>query len=209
MSVTVSFSAPGVPVLTPTLTDAVQAAWSYRNAAQVASASATASADAITSLHSQFTIEYAAFVTAGQTFEINMANVYGAFDADYALWLAARDAALVGIEDAKDAAIAAVEGALDVPPPVTFTPATASATLVVGKQYSLDATTGTITLTLPASPAEGDSIRIIDGATIGAGPTYIVARNGNTIGLVAEDVTLDVVGLDVIFRFKSGNWRLF
>lgn len=191
MAVTVSFSAPGVPVLTPTLTDAVQAAWSYRSAAAASAASAATDAAAVASLHAQFEVEYSAFSVIRQNFSIYLENVYSDFNA------------------ARDATIAAVEGALNIPPPVLFLSITTTSSLVSGKQYSLDATTGTITLTLPAAPADGDSIRIIDGQTIGTGPTYIVARNGNTIGNIAEDITLDTVGLDVMFRFKSGNWRLF
>ncbi len=208
MAVTVSFSAPGVPVLTPTLTDAIQAAWSYRSAAATSAASAATDAATITSLHTQFTIEYAAFVTAGQTFEINMANVYADFNADYALWQAARDTALVGLDNAKNAGITAIQAAAAVAPAVWIS-VTASRTLLSGWAYALDADGGTITLTLPANPSKGDTILIVDRETVGNGPTYIVARNGKTIRGLAEDMTIDLQGAAFSLWYNGLDWRVF
>jgi hypothetical protein len=66
-----------------------------------------------------------------------------------------------------------------------------------------------ITLTLPASPTIGDSIRIIDGESITQTVTHILARNGKTIMGLSEDLTLDVVGTDFIIWYNGSDWRLF
>ncbi len=113
-------------------------------------------------------------------------------------------AALVADVAAAEAAIAAINT-----DPVRYVAVTANTNLVAGQQYRLSAASGSITLTLPASPAVGATIRIIDGGTIGAGPTYTVARNGRTIMALDEDMVLDRTGLDIETWFDGTTWRLF
>jgi hypothetical protein len=116
--------------------------------------------------------------------------------------------ALVARAAAADAAINAAGALIAAIKVVGSTLVTASATLVAGRSYRLTATTGAIVLTLPASPASGDTIRIVDGGSIGNGPTYSLARNGQTIMSLAEDMAIDTRGIAFEIWFNGTTWRL-
>ncbi|MGL5447435.1 MAG: hypothetical protein ACRDBL_09015 [Rhabdaerophilum sp.] len=103
------------------------------------------------------------------------------------------------------AAIAALPAAI---PPASYTSVTANIALVAGQQYRLRATTGSVVLTLPASPASGTTIRIVDGETVGNGATYTLARNGQTIMTFAEDMVIDTPGINFEIWFNGTTWRL-
>lgn len=62
------------------------------------------------------------------------------------------------------------------------------------------------TLTLPASPVSGDTV----WATFTNGlATNAIARNGNTIMALAQDMTVDLpAGLTVQLRYANSDWRL-
>jgi hypothetical protein len=68
--------------------------------------------------------------------------------------------------------------------------------------------TASLTLTLPASPNVGDKVALsnLSGTT-----TPVVARNGNLIAGLAEDVTIDVENLSVEFIYSGANqgWIIF
>src|SRR6056300_979351 len=74
-------------------------------------------------------------------------------------------------------------------------------TAVAGRGYLIDTTSGTVTVTLPASPKAGDKISIKDYAATFATNNVTVARNGNNIEGNALDVTLDTNGnvLELIY----------
>ena len=91
--------------------------------------------------------------------------------------------------------------------PVKFTSVSANANLDIGGAYRLRA--ASITLTLPATPANGDSIRIVDGEVLSSENTVTIARNGQTIMGLAENLTLDVAGIDVTLWYTGTTWRLF
>lgn len=63
---------------------------------------------------------------------------------------------------------------------------------------------GICTLTLPASPAPGDTVWVTftNGLT-----TNIVARNGQTIMGVSENMTVDIPSVTIELRFLNGSWR--
>jgi len=67
-------------------------------------------------------------------------------------------------------------------------------------------TAATQTITLPASPANGDSI----GVSVGDFTDTVVGRNGNTISGLAEDLTIDVANMGLVFVYSSSttDWRL-
>jgi hypothetical protein len=75
----------------------------------------------------------------------------------------------------------------------------------VGFLYVL---TANLTLTLPASPSVGDKVALsnMSGTT-----TPTVARNGNLIAGLAEDLTIDVLNLSVEFIYSgaSQGWIIF
>jgi hypothetical protein len=61
------------------------------------------------------------------------------------------------------------------------------------------------TLTLPAAPASGDTVRVTPANAL---TTNVIARNGQTIMGVAEDMTLDNADATVELRFINSTWRL-
>ena len=65
-----------------------------------------------------------------------------------------------------------------------------------------------LTLTLPASPSVGDKVGI---SNMSGTVTPIVARNGNLIAGLAEDLTIDVDSISVDFIYSGANegWILF
>ncbi|SOE00691.1 hypothetical protein [Caenispirillum bisanense] len=83
-------------------------------------------------------------------------------------------------------------------------PVAADVLLMDGLAYRLTAA-APVTVTLPADPATGAAVRLIDA---GLGVTHTVARNGRTIMGAAEDLVLDVPGLVVDVWFNGADWRL-
>ena len=67
-------------------------------------------------------------------------------------------------------------------------------------------TAATQTITLPASPANGDMV----GVSVGAFTDTVIARNGNTISGLSEDLTIDVANISVILIYSSTStdWRI-
>ncbi len=64
-----------------------------------------------------------------------------------------------------------------------------------------------VTVTLPGSPADGDWVCVVDGATV---TTCVIARNGKTIMGLSSDMTIDTVHFQIvlIYRSATGDWRL-
>jgi hypothetical protein len=81
----------------------------------------------------------------------------------------------------------------------TSTPAT-----LVDGQYCV-AGAGSITFTLPASPAVGDSVIIKDGTGAAATTTFTVARNGSNIAASATDLTFDKNFAEITMTYIDGT----
>jgi hypothetical protein len=76
---------------------------------------------------------------------------------------------------------------------------------VAGSHYILTNVAAT-TVTLPASPASGDTVWVTWANTL---TTNVIARNGQTIMGVAEDMTLDAsTNGTVQMRFVNSSWRI-
>jgi hypothetical protein len=76
-------------------------------------------------------------------------------------------------------------------------------TLVDG-QYCV-AGAGSITFTLPASPAIGDSVIIKDGTGAAATTAFTVARNGSNIASSATDLTFDKNFAEITLTYIDGT----
>ena len=85
---------------------------------------------------------------------------------------------------------------------------TANYTAAVGEKIIADTTAGTFTITLPASPTTGDSVTIADGNNW-ATTNLTVARNGSTIEGLAENLTLDIKGIQVEFVYDGATWEVY
>jgi len=93
--------------------------------------------------------------------------------------------------------------AVDLSPVVVVVSGTTQ-TAAAFSQYVLTNVAAT-TVTLPASPASGDTvwITVTNGLT-----TNVIARNGQTIMVVSEDMTIDNANATVELRFVNSSWRL-
>jgi hypothetical protein len=79
-------------------------------------------------------------------------------------------------------------------------------TAVAGERLILDATGGTFTLTLPATPVAGNEGIRIKGNFLTTNVT--VARNGHTIAGSATNLTLDKDYVDIELVYDGTTWRV-
>lgn len=61
------------------------------------------------------------------------------------------------------------------------------------------------TVTLPATPASGDTVAVTPGNGLA---TNTIARNGQTIMGLTQDMTLDNAMISATLRFLNGTWRI-
>lgn len=73
----------------------------------------------------------------------------------------------------------------------------------------VDTTSAVVTVTLPSSPANGDSVFIADAKDTFGTNNCIVARNGATIDGLAEDMNIDITGVSVMFIWGGTTWQPF
>lgn len=66
---------------------------------------------------------------------------------------------------------------------------------------------GAYTLTLPASPQEGDIVRFMTDENA-SDNNLTVGRNGETIGGVAEDMTVTLNGFSGLLFYTSSDWKV-
>jgi hypothetical protein len=74
--------------------------------------------------------------------------------------------------------------------------------------YLINASSGDITLTLPASPAEGDIIGVCDAYSKATTNTITIARNTKNIAGAAEDLVVDVdrIGFVLVYVDATRGW---
>lgn len=73
--------------------------------------------------------------------------------------------------------------------------------------YRVDSSGGVITLTLPASPAEGDALWVEAGQSA-ATNKITFARNGSTIMGLSEDMECETDNITIKFQYKGGDWKV-
>lgn len=90
---------------------------------------------------------------------------------------------------------------------------TANYTAITGDRLECDTSGGAFTVTLPASPSNGDFVQVWDGnATVllngfTTNP-LTVARNGQTINGLSADWIIRGKGAARTFQFTNGTWRV-
>lgn len=76
-------------------------------------------------------------------------------------------------------------------------------------QFAVDSTAGPLILTLPASPATGTSVRIIDAfGTFWTNNVTLAHGAGDKIEGSTANLVLDVPSVDLLLVFKNGNWSI-
>ena len=77
-----------------------------------------------------------------------------------------------------------------------------------GDAIIADTGAGTFTITLPATPAEGDYIIILDGDDWST-TNLTVARNGSTIDSLAENLIVDIGKIKIEFVYDGTTWKVY
>ncbi len=87
---------------------------------------------------------------------------------------------------------------------------TSSFTAVAGEGYFVNTTSAAITVTLPASPSQGDEVSIIDYAGTADTNTITVGRNSSNIAGAAADLTVTVerAGFTLVYADSTQGWLL-
>ena len=91
-----------------------------------------------------------------------------------------------------------------------WTAKTANYTAVAGDRILADTSGGAWTLTLPASPAVGDEIHILDSTASFDSNNLTVARNSLKIQALTADLTLttESTGIGLVYMSSTYGWRV-
>lgn len=81
----------------------------------------------------------------------------------------------------------------------------------VNSSYCIDTTSGAVTMTLPAAPANNDKIQFIDCSSKFGVNALTVSRNGKAIMGLSENMTVNTVNAAAVLVYVSTNndWRMF
>ena len=87
---------------------------------------------------------------------------------------------------------------------------TGATTMVAGRGYFVNTTSSAFTMTLPASPSLGDTVRIIDYAGTFDSNTCTIGRNSEKIAGASADmtVTTERAALTLVFTDSTQGWLL-
>jgi hypothetical protein len=88
---------------------------------------------------------------------------------------------------------------------------TSSASINSNEEIFADTTSGPITLTLPASPVQGNRVKVMDAkGTWDSTNKCVIARNGNMIAGYASDLELTVPNdsVELVFYTTTSDWRM-
>jgi hypothetical protein len=94
--------------------------------------------------------------------------------------------------------------------PIDYTVVTSAQTLINGAKVAADTTAGAFTLTLPATPSNGDTITVLDYAGTFDTNNLTIARNGSNIESLAEDMTCNVedAAFTLVFVGSTVGWKV-
>ena len=81
-----------------------------------------------------------------------------------------------------------------------------SVTLAANSFSAVDFGSSALTLTLPASPGNSDFVQLYKSA--GTSKGAIIARNGNTIMGVAENLNINFEATALYLVYNGSDWRI-
>lgn len=82
----------------------------------------------------------------------------------------------------------------------------ATTTLVLNNRYLINTNGGSFTVDLPASPASGQFVEIVDGGNFTTNP-LTVGRNGSSIEGVTDDLLLDIGNAKILLIYNGTTWE--
>lgn len=83
-------------------------------------------------------------------------------------------------------------------------------TAVDGDRIAANTSGGAFTITLPASPVAGNVVNFADAADSWDTNNLTIARNGQTIEGLAENLVCDVVGdMTITLLYNGSTWRVY
>ncbi len=87
---------------------------------------------------------------------------------------------------------------------------TVSSSTAVAANDRIICTAGGFTLTLPGSPMVDDSIQIVDATGVFGSSNVTVARNGNKIQNLSEDLTLNInnTAITLVWTGSTYGWLI-
>ena len=91
---------------------------------------------------------------------------------------------------------------------LSYNRVTSNTTAVSRQSYIADTSGGTFTITLPGSPATGDWVTIVDGASFQT-TALTVGRNSSTIAGIADNLSLNIEGISVTLVYDGSTWEVF
>jgi hypothetical protein len=93
---------------------------------------------------------------------------------------------------------------------ISWTKITAATTAVKSNGYICDTSGSAFTLTLPASPATGDAIQIVDGAGTFDSANLTIGRNTKNIMGLAENLVVSTknASFGLVYADATNGWRI-
>ena len=93
---------------------------------------------------------------------------------------------------------------------ITYTTVkTANYTAVANDGVQTNTTSGAFTVTLPATPSNGDQVFVVDSFNTWGTNNLTIGRNGSTIEGVAQDLVCDITGVSVQCVYNGTTWDIF
>ena len=71
-----------------------------------------------------------------------------------------------------------------------------------------DTSSASFTITLPSSPGTNDRVSVVDAKSSFDKNSLVIARNGNTIMGLAEDMTVSTKNISLELMYHNNDWRL-
>jgi hypothetical protein len=92
---------------------------------------------------------------------------------------------------------------------LTYSTKTSNYTASSGEGILADTSGGSFTITLPASPSEGDQVIIADSGDFFSNNNLTVDRNGSTIIGDAEDLVLNIDTSSTTLIYDGSTWQIY